>query len=152
MKLSNIIGEELIALDVEAKDKTDALNKIFEIVKNTDKVKDIDLFKKQVLKRERMMSTGIGNGIAIPHAKSEAVSDILIVIARLKKGVDFQALDDKPVNLIFLVGASASGNPGQYIHIMAHLSKLLKDKTFRQALMECKTEREIVMLLDKEEV
>jgi fructose-specific phosphotransferase system IIA component len=105
---------------------------------------------KTILKRESIESTGIGKGIAIPHAKSDNIKDFHIILGISKPGVDFAALDGKPVKIIFLV-LSAEKNKVLYIRILARLARLLHNQDFRKGLLEQENEEKIVKFISQYE-
>ncbi|MFO8052591.1 MAG: PTS sugar transporter subunit IIA [Candidatus Omnitrophota bacterium] len=143
MAVSGILRKESCILELEAKNKKEAISKIGEKLKKTKKIKNYPQFIKDVLAREKLGSTGIGNKIAIPHARTDSVKDIVIGFGKIKSGIDFNALDGEKVNLIFLMGA----NPKQlnlYLRILAEISKLLMNEGFRQTLLEAKDAEKII--------
>ncbi len=143
MSVSSILRKESCVLNLEAKNKKDAISEIGETLKKTKKIKNYKQFIKDVTKREKLGSTGIGNKIAIPHARTDSVKDIVIGFGRTKTGIDFKALDGEKVKLIFLMGA----NPKQlnlYLRILAEISKLLMNEGFRQSLLAAKNTTKIV--------
>jgi len=105
----------------------------------------------RIMKRENLESTGIGNGIAIPHARTEEINQLVVFLARSKAGVDFNALDNKPVHLIFLI-LSQEREKNLYIKVLARLSRLLKQQKFRNALMEAENEDEIIKTIKTFEI
>lgn len=134
MSVSSILRKECCILNLEATNKKDAISEIGEQLNKTKKIKNYKQFIKDVTKREKLGSTGIGNSIAIPHARTDSVKDIVIGFGRTKTGIDFKALDGEKVKLIFLMGA----NPKQlnlYLRILAEISKLLMNEGFRQSLL-----------------
>jgi fructose-specific phosphotransferase system IIA component len=143
MAVSSILRKDCCILELQGKNKKDVINEIGEELKRTKKIKDYQQFIKDVLKREKLGSTGIGNKIAIPHARTDSVKDIVIGFGKTKPGIDFKALDGEKVNLIFLMGA----NPKQlnlYLRILAEISKLLMNEGFRQSLIEAKDANKII--------
>ncbi|MDD5091274.1 MAG: PTS sugar transporter subunit IIA [Candidatus Wallbacteria bacterium] len=137
------LKEDNIKLDLKAKDKDAILNELNELALESKKISDPEEFTRAIFDREAKITTGIGSGIAIPHARSNAVKDFVMVFARSKKGLNFKALDDKPVHLFFLLGAPFDHDE-EYLEAMGRLSKLLKEPTFRSRLLEVKTKAEIL--------
>jgi len=132
--------------DLQAVNKTDALEEMIELISSSDNIKNISAFKKAIFKRESLMSTGIGLGIAIPHAKIPECEDFVIAIGRLKNGIEYESLDDKPVNLIFMIGASDKQDK-EYIRLLSRLVLRLKDKHVLKELLKAKSKDEIYSII-----
>jgi fructose-specific phosphotransferase system IIA component len=143
MAVSSILRKECCILDLEATNKKNAISEIGEKLKKTKKIKNYPQFIKDVLAREKLGSTGIGNRIAIPHARTNSVKDIVIGFGKTKKGIDFNALDGEKVNLIFVMGANTK-QLNLYLRILAEISKLLMNEGFRQTLLEAKDSNKII--------
>lgn len=99
MRLTNLVGHELICLDLELTRKTEAIIEMVERFVQKQVVKDREIFLKEIFERERLGSSGIGKGVAIPHARTEMIKDIVIAFGRSQKGIDFDSLDKKPATL-----------------------------------------------------
>jgi fructose-specific phosphotransferase system IIA component len=148
MKLSNYLSASAIDLDLSTKSKEQTLQQMVDLLEKCGKVLDKDSYLGSVMDREKLGSTGIGRGIAIPHGKSTAIKNIALAFGRCSDGIDFDALDDKPVNLVFML--AAPNNVGSvYLKVLAELSKLLKHKDFRQSLMDAGNPEEILEIFDK---
>jgi len=110
---------------------------------------------KLIMKREAMGSTGIGQGVALPHCRTEKAKKIILIFANSKEGVEFNALDNEPVNVIFFIIIPDSKKNEDKIHegleLLSKLSKLLKDRFFRKALTEANTEEEVIKIIKEEE-
>ncbi len=150
LRLLEYMSPNSIFLDLEAGDKTEAISEIVEHMAKAHLIQNAEEFKKEVYERERLGSTGIGKGIAIPHARTRAVSRLIIAFARLKHGVDFGAEDDDPVRLLFLLGTPVD-TVGDYLKILAKLSRLLKEDTLRKQLLKAHSAQEVLELLEKAE-
>ncbi len=100
----------------------------------------------KIREREELESTGVIEGIAIPHARTEAVKDLLIVISVIKEGLDFNSLDGKPVNIVFLIVAPEDAKH-EYIQILARISRMCRQEDFRKSLMEASSPSEVMSLL-----
>ena len=124
----------LVLPDLKAKNKPDALAELIEPIGK--KIPGFDTAKahKVLLEREYLGTTGIGDGVAIPHGKLETLDDIILVVGRSRDGVDFEALDFKLCNIFFLVLAPEQV-AGIHLRILAHISRLLKDDNFRELFM-----------------
>lgn len=143
MAVSGILRKECCILDLGAKNKKEAISEIGEKLNKTKKIKNYTQFIKDVTEREKLGSTGIGNKIAIPHARTDSVKDIVIGFGRTKQGIDFNALDGEKVNLIFLMGANTK-QLNLYLRILAEISKLLMNEGFRQSLLEAENTSKII--------
>jgi len=146
MKVSEYLREDCCVIGLAAKDKEGAIGEIAKKLGVSGKVINVDKFIADILERESLGSTGIGNNIGIPHARTDAVSGFVIGFGQSKEGVDFKSLDDQRVNLIFLMGADPK-ELNFYLRALAELSKLLMNKTFRQALMEAKTPSDVIAII-----
>ncbi|MDD2714347.1 MAG: PTS sugar transporter subunit IIA [Candidatus Wallbacteria bacterium] len=150
MKLSDLLGEDLIIMDLKSVDKQGVIEKLVDLLYHNGKITDRETYLRSVLDREKLGTTGIGKGIAIPHGKSDAAKEISVVLARSLEGVNFDSLDGKPVSLIFMLTAPKDAN-GMYLKALAKLSRLLRHKEFRDALLAAKSKREIMSLISEEE-
>lgn len=143
MAVSEYLKKENCILDLSSGNKKGVISEIANELKQTKKIKDSSKFIEDVLKREKLGSTGIGNNVAIPHARTEAVKDVVVGFGKSKQGIDFKALDGEKVNLVFLMGA----NPKQlnlYLRILAEISKLLMNSGFRQSLLAAESAERII--------
>ena len=148
MEVKGYIREELINLDLLSERKEDAIRELARLMESTQGVIDFDLFLEDVFERERLGTTGIGDGIAIPHARTDAVDQLVIALGRSARGVEFESLDGKKVTLLFLMG-TPKGSVSHYLKILAQLTRLLKEGTFRDKLLEAR-DKEIVVSLFRE--
>lgn len=134
MKLGEYLEPEYVLADMKAENKQEALRELLEPLQNVPGV-DVQHALDILLERERIGTTGIGDGIAIPHGKLEELERILLIFGRSAKGVDFQALDHKPCHIFFMVLAPEQ-TTGTHLRILAHISRLLKNEGFRDSLMQ----------------
>ena len=102
MKICDILKEDKIIADFSGKNKEEVINQLIDLFNGDERINDLEKVRTAVLEREKIMSTGVGNGFAIPHGKTEGVNEIIAGFARIPDPIDFQALDDQPVNLVFL--------------------------------------------------
>ncbi|MBN1515091.1 PTS sugar transporter subunit IIA [Candidatus Sumerlaeota bacterium] len=140
-KLSQLIVPERI-VDLECESKEEVLTKLVELLAKSKNVSDKNAVLEAVFAREKVISTGIGIGIAVPHVKIPQIKDFVIAIARLKNGIDFQALDDEPVHLVIMIGANDKQS-GDYLKLLAEVIKRCKDPEKRRIIMEAKSAQEI---------
>ncbi len=146
MNLSALLSEGLILLELSASTKVEAIDELVDLLVKENKVLDKQAYLDLVLERERMGSTGIGKGIAIPHGKTDAIKSVAISFGRSSKGVDFDALDDQPVKLIFLLAAPNDAGP-IYLKALARLSRILRKEEFRESLLKAKDEKAVLDLI-----
>ncbi|MBF0546473.1 MAG: PTS sugar transporter subunit IIA [Candidatus Riflebacteria bacterium] len=146
MQLVEYFKENLVHLDFAAKDKEEALEKMVKAVEAVGTIEDINGLRTALIEREKLGTTGVGGGIAIPHARSAVVKDITVGFFRSKDGIPFQAIDNQPVNMIFLLVAPiASG--GAYLKLLAKVSRLLRSDDFRNSLMEATTTKDVLEII-----
>jgi mannitol/fructose-specific phosphotransferase system IIA component (Ntr-type) len=149
MKLSAFTSPKLIdlALDVRTKDET--LEAMAKLIARSPGVRSESGFLADVRAREALVTTGVGYGVAFPHAKSEVVKNVVFAFARTAVEVPFEALDDDPVRLVFLIGAPKETEPsGVYLNLMARLSFLMKDESNRKALLAAESVKAVMEVLD----
>ena len=142
MKLSEILEENHIIPDLKARDKKGVLEELAETIVSHEPSVDKRALVRVLLERERLGSTGIGEGVAIPHGKFNGISQPVISFGRSRKGLDFESMDGQPAFLFFLLVApenSASIHP----KALAKIAKILKNSSFRQVLMEVQTREEL---------
>jgi len=147
LKLSKFCEESLIVFNLKAASKDEIIRELVGLVSSSNMVKDIELLLKDVVERESLVTTGVGYGVAFPHAKTRAVKGIVIAFGRSNKGVDFDAMDHKPVNLFFLIAAPEDAI-GAHLNVMARLSYLMKSEKNRQKLMEATSPGDVLALMD----
>jgi PTS system fructose-specific IIC component len=143
VRLEEYAAPERIALDLEARDKQELLQQLVDRLVDGGQVRDGAGLMGELLKREQVMSTGIGGGIAIPHALATDIEDLALVFARTKTPMDFQALDSEPVDLVFmLVGPKNASSV--YVKLLARVSRLLQNEAFKDRLRQAKRAEEVL--------
>jgi fructose-specific phosphotransferase system IIA component len=147
MKLSNLIEEDLMGFDLQSTGKDDVIKELVELAAKSKLVRDKNLLLDEVQKREKLVTTGVGWGVAFPHAKTKAMKGIVIAFGRSEKGVDFGAMDQKPVHLFFLI-AAPEDTIGAHLNVMARLSFLMKSQDNRERLQAAKNPGEVLEVLD----
>ncbi|ODN29953.1 PTS sugar transporter subunit IIA [Fervidobacterium thailandense] len=140
-----VFKRELI-IEVSSKTKSEVLKEISEFLKSKTLVKNSEEFLLEMMKREEHSTTGIGFGIAIPHAKSQAVVEPFVVVAKCQHDVEWNSLDDQPVRLVFAIGVPQNA-PDEHLKILAKLSAKLMYEDFREALFKARTADEIYAVL-----
>ena len=150
MKLLDILSEKSTVVGLEGETKEDIITELVDSLEVGDVISDRDRVLEAVLEREKIMSTGIGDGIAIPHGKSEAVIKLAAALGTQRRGVDFEALDGEPTYVFFLLVSPASVS-GPHIKALARISRLLKNDDFKKRLVAASTTEEIVSVIESEE-
>jgi len=145
-KLHSLLSEKVINLDLEEKNKTKLITALADLLAKSGKLKNKKSFLRSILKREKLGSTGIGNGVAIPHAKSSATKDFALAFARSRKGVDFGALDGERVYLFFMF-ASQLEPIGEHLKLLAKISYIIKDKFLVELLKRAEDAEEVIKII-----
>ena len=150
MRLWEIVDESCIKVDVESTDKEDAIAELVELLVRAGKVTDRDGVLESLYRREEEGSTGIGQGVAIPHAKHESISELIACIGISREGVDFDATDGEPVHLLLLIMAEPD-NPGPHLACLAEIARLIKTQGFTRRITECDTPAKVLEVISGEE-
>jgi PTS system fructose-specific IIA component/PTS system nitrogen regulatory IIA component len=150
MKLTDILSEKFIQLGLEAKSKNDLIEKMLMLVASHPSITDKTKLRSDVLKREKEMSTGIGKNVALPHAKTSAVSAPVLAVATLKKEIDFAAIDGEPVSLVFLL-ATPEQMLTQHLKLLSRISRVVSAETTREKMVKAATPEEVFALFVEEE-
>ncbi|MFZ5801793.1 MAG: PTS sugar transporter subunit IIA [Candidatus Omnitrophota bacterium] len=150
MKITEFLDKRGIKIGVEATEKEPVLQEMVGLLAEIRDIGDKDNILKALIERESLGSTGIGQGIAIPHGKSDKVKEIIAILGISKKGVNFEALDGEPVYILFLLVAPKD-TAGPHLKALAQISRLLRDSYFCELLKRCKTPDEVFELIRKEE-
>jgi fructose-specific phosphotransferase system IIA component len=150
MRISDILTEDLIVTGLEGNSKDDIIDRMVDLVGTSPKVLDLEKVRKAIFERERIMSTGVGNGFAIPHGKTDAVSDIVAGFAVTERPIDYESLDEKPVRLVFLL-VGKDNLVGPHIKLLSRISRLMNKEEFRRKLLEQATPADILDLFRREE-
>ena len=150
MKISDILTDDLVVTGLQGKTKDDIIDAMIDLVANSPKVLDKEKVRKAIFERERIMSTGVGNGFAIPHGKTDAVTDIVAAFAVTAEPIDYQSLDEKPVRLVFLL-VGKDNLVGPHIKLLSRISRLMNKEDFRKRLLTQQTAREIIEMFRQEE-
>ena len=144
-KLANLVTADRI-IDLKATTKNEALQELFEVMEAAPEITNGAAFEESVLEREKILSTGIGLELAIPHVKIPTVSNFVMAIGRSKAGIDFDALDGKPVKIVILI-ASSDKQKDDFLKVQAKVVLLFKEAAFRRKIMKAKDAEEILDLL-----
>ena len=150
MRLTEILKPEDIKVPLESTTKTDAIGELVALLAKNGEAVDAKKVLDAVLEREATRTTGIGNGLAIPHGKCTGVDHLVMAIGKATAPIDFQAIDGRPVSLIWLL-ASPPDKTGPHIHALARISRLMTIDKFRAALATAQTPQEIFDIIVQQE-
>jgi len=150
MKISDILEEKLVVTNLAGSTKDEIINSMVDLVAQSPKVLDKEKVRTAIFEREKIMSTGVGNGFAIPHGKTEGVSDVVAAFGVTAQPIDYQSLDEKPVRLVFLL-VGRDNMVGPHIKLLSRISRLMNKEEFRNKLLEVKTPLEVLETFRKEE-
>jgi PTS system nitrogen regulatory IIA component len=142
MRLSEILAIDNILPELKAKDKKGVLGELAEVIARYDANIDKEMLLKVLIEREHLGSTGIGDGVAIPHGKLSSVKQPIVSFGRSKKGLDFDSMDGQPAFLFFLLLAPENSS-GVHLQVLTKIARILKSSTFRKALMQVDSREEI---------
>ncbi len=150
MKVSELLKADFIIPDLKGETKEDVIIELIDLFKNDPRVEDIEKVKTAVLDREKVMSTGVGKGFSIPHGKTNAVKEIIGAFGKVKDGIEYDALDGNPVQLIFLL-VGKDNLISTHIKLLSRISRLMNKDDFRHRLTEANSADEIIKLFSEEE-
>jgi PTS system fructose-specific IIC component len=150
MKIVDLLSEQVVRTNLPGTTKSDVINAIIELAASQDRVLDKEKVREAIFEREKIMSTGVGAGFAIPHAKSDAVSDIVAAFAVTSQPIDYQSLDDQPVRIVFLL-VGRENMVGPHIKLLSRISRLMNNEEFRQKLLEAASPKDVLEIFRKEE-
>ncbi|GAB6282121.1 MAG: PTS sugar transporter subunit IIA [Ignavibacterium sp.] len=150
MKLSDLLNENLIIPELNSTNKIDVINEMLELLKNDPRVINFDKVKESVLEREKIMSTGVGKNFAIPHGKTDSVTEIICAFGKSSKPIDYQALDSQPVYLVFLL-IGKDNLVSMNIKLLSRISRMMAKDEFREKLLNAISKEEILKVFQEEE-
>lgn len=151
VKITDYMSEDLISLKLKSKNKDDVLMELADLIAvSPDAHNEENVIYKALIEREKLGSTGIGKGVAIPHAKTDAADRLTIAFGISKDKIDFKSLDNESVN-IFFVFASPMKDSQVYLKVLARISRLIREEEFRNELLACKTPAEVIECINKKE-
>jgi PTS system nitrogen regulatory IIA component len=150
MKISEILDRDLLIPNLESKNKKGVLEELAGVLVDQGKLLDLERVVEVLLDREKLGSTGIGDGIAIPHGKIRDLGGVVASFGRSQEGVDFESIDQKPTHLFFLLVAPEN-SAGMHLKALARISRLLKDPNFRKKLMEAGDKDELFQIISEED-
>ena len=138
MKINDLLLKDAMIMDLQATDKKGVIDEMVAKLYEVGRISDIAVYKEGILAREAQTSTGLGDGIAMPHAKNQAVNEATVLFAKSKTGVDYEALDGQPTYLFFMIAAPEGAND-THLQALAALSRLLIDPEFVEKLKKAPT-------------
>ncbi len=150
MYLSELLNEQSILLDLQARDKESCIKELVQLLESAHHINTKGEILSKVLQRESMMSTGIGNGVAIPHGKTRQLDRLVAACGVARAGIEFDAMDGEPARLFILL-VSPENLRGPHVKALANVSRLLKEETVRSSLQTCDTPRRFLEILQASE-
>ena len=150
MKIQDVLNKNVMLFDLQATDKEGVINEMVQSLVDNGVVTDFDTFKTGIMNREAQTSTGLGDGIAMPHSKNEAVKEATVLFAKSNKGVDYASLDGQPTDLFFMIAAPEGAND-THLAALAELSKYLMKPGFADKLRQASTPEQVIADFDAEE-
>lgn len=147
MNITDLLQKEFIIEELKSKSKKEVLYELSEAFLRGNSTIDCDAMVEVLLEREKLGSTGIGDGIAIPHGKLPGLENLIVSFGRSKTGIDFDSLDGKPVHIFFLLMAPEN-SAGQHLKALAKISRMLKEEEFRKNLMDMATPDDIYHIIE----
>lgn len=150
MNICSLLDAKTVFPDLEATDKAEILDYLISSFKSKVSEDELEKIRTAVIERENIMSTGVGKGLAIPHGKTAGIQETYAAFAILKEPVDYEAIDDQPVNMVFLLVGPQSSN-SLHIKMLSRISRLMNNSDFRDRLRNCSTSEEIIEEFKKEE-
>ena len=150
MKIQDVLNKNVMLFDLQATDKEGVINEMVQSLVDNGVVTDFETFKTGIMNREAQTSTGLGDGIAMPHSKNEAVKEATVLFAKSNKGVDYASLDGQPTDLFFMIAAPEGAND-THLAALAELSKYLMKPGFADKLRQASTPEQVIAAFDAEE-
>jgi fructose-specific phosphotransferase system IIA component len=150
MKIIDILNESVVQTNLTGSTKEEIINAMIDMAGTQKQVVDKERMRAAIFEREKIMSTGVGSGFAIPHGKTDAVSDIVAAFAVTAQPIDYQSLDDQPVRLVFLL-VGRDNMVGPHIKLLSRISRLMNKDDFRKQLLGAETPKEILEIFRQEE-
>ena len=150
MKIEEILKKESVIADLLGDSKVKVIKEMTQCLKKNNYIKDDQALFETLMEREKLGSTGIGENVAIPHGKSDEVAQIITVLARSKKGVEFESLDQKPVHFVCMVIAPAHST-GQHLKVLARVSRIFKNQGIREEILKAENSDTIYSILMNED-
>lgn len=149
-RLQDLLHEDLIVEELKATDKIGVIREFAALLKAAGRVRDENELVRVIEEREALGSTGIGDGVAIPHGKLPFVGEMIVAFGRSRQGVDFQSMDNKPASLFFLL-VTPEDNPGEHLRTLARISRVVKNPVLRDNLRQAADRKGLLRLIYEED-
>ncbi len=150
-ELASYFHEDLCIFDLDAKNKREALAEMVDAICTARGAKDNDIILEMLLNRESLGSTGIAQGVAFPHGRSLAITELTILFARSQAGIDFDAVDKEPTNLFFLIMAPPQDKDNLYLQVLGNMVDLIKDDAIKDRLLAVDSFDQLQAIVSREE-
>ncbi|MGB5530635.1 MAG: PTS sugar transporter subunit IIA [Ignavibacteriaceae bacterium] len=150
MKVHELLDTKYILTEFKSENKDDIINELVDLLKGDERIINLEEVRKCVFDREKIMSTGVGKGFAIPHGKTNSVNDIIAVFGKSKNPIEYNALDGEPVNLVFLM-IGKDTLVSKHIKLLSRISRLMNNDQFRKKLIEADSKESILKIFEEEE-
>jgi len=150
ISLREILDIKSIVVGLEVKDKDELIETMVDLAAESGNILDAEIAKEKVFAREKLMPTGVGNGVALPHAKTNEIKKTVAAFAILKKPIEYDSLDQEPVNIVLLILGKES-NIGEHLKLLSKISKILNKESFVSELLDADTSDAILEIFDKYE-
>jgi len=150
MKVYEFLQTKNILTEFKSENKNDVINELVDLLKGDERVTDLEEIRKCVFEREEKMSTGVGKGFAIPHGKTNSVTDILAAFGKSETPIEYNSLDGEPVQLVFLL-IGKENLLAKHIKLLSRISRLMNNEDFRRKLVEASSQDEILKIFEEEE-
>ncbi|RQW04650.1 PTS sugar transporter subunit IIA [candidate division KSB1 bacterium] len=150
MNLRDLLSVDVIKIPLASKEKYQIIEELVDVLNDAGRIKNRDMVLQAVFARERVMSTGMGNGVAIPHAKTDGVRELVLAFGVTREDIDFEAIDEKPVRIVFLL-AGPTEQTGLHLKALSHISRLMHRKEFRKKLAAVQSADEVLAAIAEEE-
>jgi PTS system nitrogen regulatory IIA component len=150
IKITDFLDKNMINLDLKSKTKNEVIKELMKIIQESDKITSPEKALNGLFGREELGTTGIGKGVAIPHAKTDAVTDLLVGFGISKEGINYGSMDEEPVKIFFIFLSPLDGNQ-EYLKILARISRLIREDKFRNSLLAADTPEKIIEIINNEE-
>ncbi len=150
MRLRDLLDEAAVKTGLESVDKEECFEEMVDILVRAGRVVDRDATLRAILDREELSTTGIGEGVAVPHGKHESIPELIAAFGTSRDGIEFDSVDGEPVHMVILLLASKD-NPGPHVQALAEISRLVRIPGFYRKAVEANTPAELLDILDTEE-
>lgn len=148
MNIEELLTPERVSFNLKGRTKEEAIDELIDLLFKDGQIKNKNLFKNAVMKREEEFSTGVGNGVGIPHGKSKSVLSPSIALGISREGIDFDSMDGKPTHIIFLIAVPEEAN-NIHLNVLSYISRRLMHTDVREKLIKSQNYNEIIEAFEK---